>query len=76
MIRFSHNSFLQHNLLHVVAKLVFVTSLLQGFTHLSGESERSIFAIFLAGMVLAVTTIAAFRRLDITVLDRAEEFHG
>jgi membrane protease YdiL (CAAX protease family) len=62
--------------LHVVAKLIFLTSWLQGVTHFSGESERSIFAISLAAVVLAVTTIAAFRRLDITVLDRAGEFHG
>ena len=62
--------------LHVVAKLVFVTSLLQGVTHLSRESQRSIFAISVAGIVLVVTTIAAFRRLDTTVLDRAGEFHG
>ena len=62
--------------LHVVAKLIFVTSWLQGVTHFSGESERSILAISLAAIVLAVTTIAAFRRLDITVLDRAGEFHG
>jgi membrane protease YdiL (CAAX protease family) len=62
--------------LHVSAKLVLVTSQLQGITPLAGESERSIFAICVTGIVLAVTTIAALRRLDTTVLDRAGEFHG
>ena len=58
--------------LHVGTKLAFATSWV---THLSGESERSIFTISMGGIILAVTTIAAFRRLDTTVLHRAGEFH-
>lgn len=61
--------------LHVGAKLAFMTSLLQGGMHWPGELERSIFAISVAGIVLTITTIAAFRRLDTTVLDRAGEFY-
>ncbi len=62
--------------LHVGAKLVLATSVLQGVTHLSGDSQQTISTICAAGIVFAVTTIAAFRRLDDTVLRRAREFHN
>ncbi len=62
--------------LHIGAKLVLVTSQLQGITPLSGESERTISAICVAGIVLAVTTAVAFRRLDDAVLKHAGEFRG
>ncbi len=63
-------------ILHIGANLLLFTSQLQGITPLSGESVRTLFAICVAGIVLAVTTVVAFRRLDDTVLKRAGEFHG
>jgi hypothetical protein len=76
LIAYLTGSILPGMVLHVGVRLALAASQLQGVTSWSAESERSFFTICVAGIILAVTAVGAFRRLDDTVLKSAGEFRG